>query len=290
MLLRLGLPKGSLQKATFELFHRAGFNISVSSRSYTPSIDDPEIEPILLRAQEISRYVEVGVLDAGITGRDWTVENQSDVETISKLVYAKQTANPVRWVLAVPENSDMTGPGDLAGKRVATELVGVTRRYFQKHGVRDVNVEFSWGATEAKVPDVVDAIVELTETGSSLRANNLKIIDTIIESTTILIANKTALTDPEKAEKLNHLSILLQGAIAARDMVGLKMNVAIENVEKVLALLPALRRPTTSPLWGEGWVAVETVVNEDTVRHIIPDLKKAGAEGIIEFPLNKMIL
>ena len=272
-------------------------NIDVQSVPVLAGLDQLYLQNIQLfennRLQienNFAPFLEVGVLDAGITGRDWTVENESDVETLSELVYAKQTVNPVRWVLAVPENSDITGPGDLAGKRVATELVGVTRRYFQTHGVRDVDVEFSWGATEAKVPDVVDAIVELTETGSSLRANKLKIIDTIIESTTILIANKTTLTDPEKTEKLSHLSILLQGAIAARDMVGLKMNVAIENVEKVLALLPALRRPTTSPLWGEDWVAVETVVNEDTVRHIIPDLKKAGAEGIIEFPLNKMIL
>jgi ATP phosphoribosyltransferase len=287
--LRLGLPKGSLQEATFDLFRRAGFNISVSSRSYTPRIDDDDIEPKLLRAQEIGRYVEAGVLDAGLTGLDWTAENHSDIDVITELVYAKQSNSPVRWVLAVPESSDIDKPEDLAGKKVATELVGVTRDYFEKRGVKGVEVEYSWGATEAKCPELVDAIVELTETGSSLRANDLKVIDTVIESRTVLIANHAAASDAAMREKLEHIAMLLRGAIAASDMVGLKLNVAKENVEAVLDLLPALRRPTVNSLWGEDWYAIDSVVEENIVRHIITDLKKAGAEGIIEYPLNKMI-
>ncbi|MBF0386112.1 MAG: ATP phosphoribosyltransferase [Candidatus Omnitrophica bacterium] len=287
--LKLGLPKGSLQEATIKVFERAGFKIYVSSRSYFPSIDDEEISPVLLRAQEMSRYVEDEALDCGITGADWIRENNSDVVVVSDLVYAKQSAVKVRWVLAVPEDSNIHSVKDLNGKRVATELVAVTKAYLKKNKVK-ADVEFSWGATEAKVADgLVDAVVELTETGSSLKAHKLKIIDTICVSTTQFIANHKAVKDPWKKEKMNQLKMLLEGAIAANNMVGLKMNVEKDNLKKVLSLLPALKNPTISGLAQGNWVAVETVISENSVRALIPRLKAAGAEGIIEYPLNKII-
>ena len=287
--LKLGLPKGSLQDATVALFEKAGFKVVVSSRSYFPSIDDKEIEPVLLRAQEMSRYVQDETLDCGITGNDWILENSSDVERLSELLYAKATTNKVRWVLAVPEASDIKSVQDLQGKRIATEVVNVTKQYLAKHGVQ-ADVEFSWGATEAKVATgLVDAIVELTETGSSLRANKLRIVDTLCESTTQFIANKTAVKDDWKKKKMEQVIMLLQGALAANNMVGLKMNVSRQNLDKVLNVLTALRNPTISPLANDGWVALETVIDEGTVRQIIPQLKESGAEGIIEYSLNKLI-
>lgn len=287
--LKIGLPKGSLQEATFKLFKKAGFSISASERSYFPSVDDPELEPVLLRAQEMSRYVEQGILDCGITGNDWILENGSDVVRVEELTYAKQSLNPVRWVLAVPEKSSIRGIKDLDGKRVATELVNFTRDYFKKKKV-DVDVEFSWGATEAKVySGLVDAIVELTETGSSLRAHNLKIIETLCTSTTQLIANKKSWKDPWKKAKIEKVAILLKGAIAAEEKVGLKMNIAEKDLKKLLKVLPAMRRPTISRLSVPGWVAVETIIDERRVRELIPKLKQSGAEGIIEYPLNKVI-
>ncbi|MCB1195698.1 ATP phosphoribosyltransferase [bacterium] len=289
MKLKLGLPKGSLQDSTFNLFKKAGFSISVGSRSYFPSIDDDEIEIILLRAQEMSRYVEDNVLDCGLTGKDWILENDSDVIEVIDLVYGKQGKKPVRWVLAVPNDSDIKTVKDLEGKRLATEVVQLTRRYLKGHGV-NAEVEFSWGATEVKAPALVDAIVELTETGSSLRANNLRIVDTVAESTTKLIANKAAWQDSSKRKKIERIALLLQGALAAESKVGLKMNVARAKLDEVLNALPALKRPTISPLSDDGWCAVETIVDEFVVREIIPGLKEAGAEDIIEYPLNKVIV
>ena len=287
--LKLGLPKGSLQDATVALFEKAGFKVVVSTRSYFPRIDDAEIEPVLLRAQEMSRYVEDETLDCGITGNDWILENGSHVERLSELLYAKQTTNKVRWVLAVPEDSKIKTVKDLEGKKIATEVVNVTKQYLAKHKVK-ADVEFSWGATEAKVSTgLVDAIVELTETGSSLRANKLRIVDTLCESTTQFIANAKAAKDPWKKKKMEQVIMLLHGALAANNMVGLKMNVLEKNLDKVLKILTSLRNPTISPLSVKGWVALETVIDEGTVRSIIPQLKEAGAEGIIEYSLNKLI-
>lgn len=287
-ILKIGLPSGSLQEPTLELFAKAGFNITVSKRSYKPTIDDPEIELRLLRAQEISRYVEHGYLDVGITGRDWTEENDSDVEIITSLPYSKATAQPTRWVLAVPESSAFQTVKDLQGKRIATEAVGLTRRFLAKHGV-EAEVEFSWGATEVKVPDLVDAIVDITETGSSLRANNLRIIANLTESFPQVIGNHSALALPWKREKLNRVVLLLQGALNARDKVGLKMNIAEKQLKNLLSTLPSLRNPTVSHLAQSDWVAVETVIDEKVVREILPQLKSLGAEGIIEYPLNKLV-
>lgn len=287
--LKLGLPKGSLQESTFRMLKKAGFNVSVSERSYFPSIDDVEIEPVLLRAQEMSRYVQDGALDCGITGNDWILENGSDVTRITDLVYAKQSLNKVRWVLAVPESAGIKSVKGLNGKRVATELVNVTKDYFKKNKIK-VDVEFSWGATEAKVSaGLVDAIVELTETGRSLRANKLTEIATLCESTTQFIANKNSYKDIWKRNKMEQIALLLKGAIAAEEKVGLKMNVRKADLKKVLALLPALQDPTVSALSSGGWLAVETVIDEKVVRILIPRLKNAGARGIIEYPLNKVI-
>jgi len=288
--LRLGMPKGSLQDATFALFKKAGFDFRVDARSYHPTVDDPELEPTLLRAQEIPRYVALGVLDAGITGYDNIVECGVDgtVHEVAELHYSKRTALPYRWVLAVPKDSDIKGPQDLQGKRVATELVNVTKRYLAKHGV-DAEVEFSWGATEVKVPELVDAIVEGTETGSTLDANGLKIIDTLLVSTTRLIANAAAWQDEWKRRKIENIAMLLQAALNAEGLVGLKMNVPRKDLARVTKLLPALKNPTLSPLSDEAWVAVEIVIEEKTVRDLIPKLKRAGAQGIVEYPLNKVV-
>lgn len=287
--LKLGLPKGSLQESTLTMFKKAGFKVILHERSYFPLIDDPEISPILLRAQEMSRYVEAGVLDCGLTGNDWILENHSDVVRVTDLVYAKQGLRPVRWVLAVPEASPIRSAKDLQGKRIATELVRVTEDYFQKKKM-NVKVEFSWGATEVKVgTKMVSAIVELTETGASLKANHLRIVDTVCESTTQLIANKKSWEDRWIREKIQNIALLLKGALVAEEKVGLKMNVAKKNLTKVLRLLPAMRKPTLANLAGGGWMALETVVDEKTVRNLIPKLKGAGAEGIIEYPLNKVI-
>ena len=287
--LKLGLPKGSLQEATVKVFERAGFKIYVSGRSYFPTIDDREIEPVLLRAQEMSRYVEDGVLDCGITGADWILENASKVVTIEDLVYAKQSSVKVRWVLAVPEDSSVKSIKDLEGKKIATELVGVTKKFLKNNKV-SADVEFSWGATEAKVATgLVDAVVELTETGSSLRAHNLRIVTTICESTTQFIANEKACQDKWKKSKMEQVALLLKGAIAADNMVGLKMNVEEKNLDKVLKLLTSLKNPTISNLSQKNWLAVETVIEESTVRVLIPELKRAGAQGIIEYSLNKVI-
>jgi ATP phosphoribosyltransferase len=289
-ILKLGLPKGSLQEATFNMFKKAGFNITLpSSRSYFPSIDDAQIKPVLLRAQEMSRYVQDGALDCGITGNDWILENRSDVVRVEELEYAKQGLNKVRWVLAVPQDSGVKTVKDLEGKRIATELVGVTKEYFKKQRV-DADVEFSWGATEVKVSaGLVDAIVELTETGSSLRANKLVEIATLCESTTQFIANKVSYKDAWKKAKMAQIALLLKGAIAAQEKVGLKMNVRKVDLKKVIAKLPALKKPTVSNLSDGGWVAIETIIDERVVRVLIPELKKAGAQGIIEYPLNKVI-
>ena len=293
--LRLGLPKGILQESTFKIFKKAGFNISVGSRSYFPYIDDVEIEPVLIRAQEMSRYVEDGVLDCGITGEDWILENDSDVTRIQELVYAKTGMNAVRWVLAVPNSSPMKSVKDLEGKRIATELKGFTEKYLKKHGV-NAEVEFSWGATEAKVSTgLVDAIVELTETGSSLKANNLRIVETLCYSTTQFIANKKSWEDLKKKQKMQNISLLLVGAIQAEAKVGLKMNVNEKNLKRVISLVPALKNPTVSNLYRdlttdkETWFDVDTIIDEKVVRDLIPKLKAAGAEGIIEYPLNKVI-
>ncbi len=287
--LRLGLPKGSLQEATVKVFKRAGFRIYISGRSYFPAIDDEEIEPVLLRAQEMSRYVEDGTLDCGITGADWVLENGSKVTSLAELVYAKQSAVKVRWVLAVPEKSSIQSAKDLEGKKIATEVVNVTKKYLRRHGVK-AEVEFSWGATEAKVADgLVDAVVELTETGSSLRAHKLRIVDTVCESTTQFIANRSACQDAWKKQKMGQIVLLLQGAIAANNMVGLKMNIEKGRLTQILSLLSSLKDPTVSPLTQENWLAIETVIDEGTVRSLIPRLKEAGAEGIIEYPLNKLI-
>ena len=288
--LKLGLPKGSLQEATFKIFKKAGFNISLSSeRSYFPSIDDDQIEPVLLRAQEMSRYIADSALDCGITGNDWILENKSEVVKITDLVYAKQGLNKVRWVLAVPQASGIKSIKGLKGKRIATELVSVTKDYFKAKKV-DVDIEFSWGATEVKInTGLVDAIVELTETGRSLRANKLKEIATILESTTQFIANKNAYRDKWKRNKMEEIAMLLKGAIAAEEKVGLKMNAKKADLKRVIVLLPALKKPTVSNLSEDGWFAIETVIDEKIVRKLIPELKKAGAQGIIEYPLNKVI-
>ncbi|NQT86553.1 ATP phosphoribosyltransferase [bacterium] len=283
----LGLPKGSLQQSTLDLLGKAGFHISQGGRSYFPSCDDKELDLVLFRAQEMARYVQDGVLDAGLTGRDWVVERDADVVEVGELMYAKQRLSPVRWVLAVPEESPVQCPEDLQGKVLATELMNTTKKYLASHGV-EATVEFSWGATEAKA-NLVDAIVDVTETGSSLRANKLRIVDTVMESVTVLIANHAAWEDPWKRAKIENMHLLIQGALRARGKVCLKLNVAEANVDAVLAMVPALRRPTLSPLSEDGWYALETIVDESVVRTIIPDLKKAGAEGIIELPLNKII-
>lgn len=289
MTLKMGLPKGSLEAATLDLMRRAGFLITVVQRSYFPAIDDPEIECMLLRAQEMARYVEDGALDCGLTGYDWVVENEATVHTVCDLVYAKQSFGKVRWVLAVPQASDIKTVTDLESRIVATELVGVTRRWLAERGV-SAKIQFSWGATEAKLPELADAIVEVTETGASLRANKLRVIETVLESTTQFIANVDAWKDPQKRRKIEDIVLLLQGAIAALDRVGLMLNVRVEDLDAVLAVLPALRNPTISHLSDEGWLAVNTILEESVVRHIIPRLKEAGAEGIVEFPLNKIVM
>jgi ATP phosphoribosyltransferase len=286
--LRFGLPKGSLQDATIQKMAKAGYNIQVSSRSYLPYVDDEEMEIRLIRAQEVSRYVEHGYLDCGITGIDWIQENGSDVHEVGEFVFSKVSRQPARWVLAVPESSLIKSPKDLAGKRIATEVVRLTRKYLRKHGVK-AEVEFSWGATEVKAPELVDAIVEITETGSSLRANNLRIVDTLLVSTPRLIANHAAWKNQWKRQKIETLALLLRGALEAEAKVGLKMNIAQKDLPKLLASLPALRNPTISSLSQSGWVAVETIIDEHIVRELIPRLKAAGAEGIIEYPLNKVV-
>lgn len=286
--LRLGLPKGSLQDATLEKMAKAGFHVSVSSRSYIPYVDDPELEIRLIRAQEISRYVEHGYLDAGITGHDWIIENGSKVHEIGEFIFSKVSRQPTRWVLCVPETSTVQSVRDLQGKRIATEVVSITRRYLRKHGVK-AEVEFSWGATEVKAHELVDAIVEVTETGSSLRANKLRIVDTLLTSTPRLVANHDAWREPWKRQKIERLALLLRGALEAEAKVGLKMNIAEKNLAGLLAALPALRNPTIARLSLADWVAVETIIDEKTVRDIIPQLKAAGAEGIIEYPLNKVV-
>jgi ATP phosphoribosyltransferase len=287
-ILRLGLPKGSLQEATLDLFKRAGYNIVISSRSYKPTVDDAELELVLLRAQEIGRLVDHGFLDCGITGKDWIAENAADVEVVIDLRYSKATSLPTRWVLVVPEESPIRSVKDLEGKRVATEAMGLTRRYFDKHGV-NAEIEFSYGATEAKLPDLVDAIVDITETGSSLRANKLRIVDTLMESYPQFVASKPAHADMWKRGKMERLALLLNGALEARYKVGLKLNLPDHKLEAMLHELPSLRRPTVSQLAGGGWVAVETIIDESVVREIIPQLKALGAEGIIEYPLNKVV-
>jgi ATP phosphoribosyltransferase len=288
MMLKLCLPKGSLQDATFALFERAGFNFSVSSRSYYPSVDDDEIQAMLVRAQEVARYVEEGIFDAGLTGKDWILENRADVEEVMDLCYSKQSMRPCRWVLAVPENSEIRTVQDLQGKRIATEAVNITRDYLLRHKV-EAQVEFSWGATEVKVPDLADAIVEITETGSSLRANKLRVVDDLLETTPRLIVNKDSFKDEWKRQKIENMALLLRGALEAEGQVGLKLNCRADKVEEIVALLPALRKPTVSSLADDGWVALETILKEKQVRAIIPLLKRAGASGIIEYPLNKVI-
>ena len=287
--LRFGIPKGSLQEATIGMMKNAGYRVYVSSRSYYPSVDDEELSVRLIRPQDMSRYVEKGIIDAGLTGQDWVEEAGSDVRCVEKLVYAKQKLTKVRWVFAVPENSPIKSVEDLQGKRISTELVNVTKRYLEEKGIQ-AEVEFSHGATEAKTPDLVDAIVELTETGSSLRANNLRIIDTVTESATVFISNHKSWEDPWKRKKIENLAILFHGAIIARDKVGLKMNISNEGLDTLLEKLPALRTPTISQLSGDAGYAIETILDESVVRNIIPELKRVGAEGIIEYPLNKVIL
>jgi len=289
MKLKLGIPKGSLENATIDLFAKAGFKITTSSRSYFPVVDDPDIECMLIRAQEMARYVEDGVLDAGLTGRDWIAEIEANVETVADLIYAKQSFGKVRWVLAVPEASPIQGVKDLEGKIVATELVATTKRYLASHGVT-AKVEFSWGATEVKPPELADAIVEVTETGSSLRANKLRIVETIMESNTQLIANNDAWKSDWKRRKLEDIKMLLEGAIYALGKVGLMLNVRKEDLKRVLEVLPALKRPTISHLSDDEWLAVNTILDETTVRTIIPRLKEAGAQGIVEYPLNKIVM
>jgi ATP phosphoribosyltransferase len=287
--LKLGIPKGSLEQATVDLFRRAGFTITTSSRSYFPAVDDPEIECMLIRAQEMARYVEDGILDAGLTGRDWVEEVGADIIPVADLIYAKQSFGKVRWVLAVPEASSFQSVQDLQGKVIATELVETTKRYLARNGVT-AKVEFSWGATEVKPPVLADAIVEVTETGSSLRANKLRIVETVLESNTQLIANRASYQEEDKRQKLADLKLLLDGAIAAMGKVGLMMNVHKDNLAAVLGVLPALKRPTIGHLSDENWLAVNTILDESTVRTIIPQLKKAGGEGIVEYPLNKIVL
>jgi ATP phosphoribosyltransferase len=288
-LLRLGIPKGSLQDATVDLLARAGWKVTLSSRSYVPAIDDPEMDCLLVRAQEMARYVESGALDAGITGHDWVEETRADVLELAELIYAKQRLARVKWVLAVPEDSAIHEPRDLEGKVIATEVVGITEKYLARHGVK-ARVEFSWGATEVKAPELADAIVEVTETGSSLRANHLRILDTVLESSTVFIMNRKSADHPAKREKAENLVLMLQGAIAAATKVGLMLNVRRENLAGVLQVLPALKNPTISELSDAAWVAVNTIVEEAVVRQILPRLKAAKAQGIVEYPLNKIVL
>lgn len=287
-MLKLGIPKGSLEQSTVDMFAKAGYTINISSRSYYPTIDDPEIECMLIRAQEMSRYVEKGVLDCGLTGFDWIQENGSDVIEVAELVYGKVGRKPLRWVLAVPEGSSIKKPQDLEGKLIATEAVGMTQRYLKKHGVK-ATVEFSWGATEVKPPALADAIVEITETGSSLRANNLQIIDTLCESTTRFIANKSAFKNKVKRMKIEKLAMLLQAVLAAQGKVGLMLNVRQKDLKNVLKKLPALERPTISNLAEDNWCAINTIVDEYVVRDLIPEIIKAGGTGIVEYPLNKIV-
>jgi ATP phosphoribosyltransferase len=287
--LKLGIPKGSLQDATIDLLGRAGWKVTISSRSYVPTIDDTEINCLLVRAQEMARYVASGALDAGITGHDWVVETQADVIELAELVYAKQRLARVKWVLAVPEDSNIREPRDLEGKVIATEVVGITEKYLAKHGVK-ARVEFSWGATEVKVPQLADAIVEVTETGSSLRANRLRVLDTVLESSTVFIMNRKSSEDPRMREKANNIVLMLQGAIAAATRVGLMLNVKREDLTAVLSVLPALKNPTISTLSDSDWVAVNTIIEEAVVRQILPKLKAAKAQGIVEYPLNKIVL
>jgi ATP phosphoribosyltransferase len=286
--LKLGIPAGSLQEATAELFRRAGYKITFNSRSYFPTIDDDDIECVLIRAQEMARYVEDGVLDAGLTGHDWIMENGADVVEVAELIFSKVSRRPVRWVLCVPEDSPFKTVQDLQGKRIATEAVGLTQRYLDKHGVK-AKVEFSWGATEVKPPKLADAIVEVTETGSSLRANQLRIMDEVLTSTPRFIANKVAYADAWKQQKIDDIVLMLRGAMAAEGKVGLMMNVPRASLQQVLSLLPALQQPTVSSLADEKWVDVNTILDESIVRHIIPRLKAAGARGIVEYPLSKII-
>jgi len=287
-LLKIALPKGSLQEATFGLFKKAGWNFRVGSRSYTPTVDDDELNAILLRAQEIPRYVEMGVIDVGITGYDNVCECNADVHEVCELIYSKATSKPYRWVLAAPKNSDIKSVKDLEGKRIATELLNVTKNYFKSHGV-NVDVEFSWGATEVKVPDLVDAVVEGTETGSTLKAHGLEIIDEILVSTTRLICNKAAWEDPWKREKIENIAMMLDAALTADTLVGLKMNAPKSELDGILALLPSLKNPTINDLTDENWVAVEIIIDHKVVRDLIPALKRAGASGIVEYPLSKVI-
>lgn len=287
-ILRIGLPKGSLQESTLKLFRKAGYHISVSGRSYYPVFDDPEIESMLIRAQEMARYVESGVLDCGLTGYDWIMDQAADVKEVAELIYAKEGFKPVRWVVAVPNDSKIKSIKDLNGKRVATELVGFTRRYLKSKKV-NARIDFSWGATEVKPPYLADAIVELTETGTSLRANNLRIVETMLESSTRFISNRKAWRDTWKQEKMKNIVMLLKGALAAEDKVGMKMNVSSKDLKKVMSLLPSMHSPTISALSDEGWYDLDVVLDERTVRDLIPRLKKAGASGIVEYQLNKVI-
>jgi ATP phosphoribosyltransferase len=287
-ILKLGIPSGSLQEATAGLFRKAGYQITFRSRSYYPAIDDPQIECILIRAQEMARYVQDGIMDAGLTGYDWILENRAKVVEVAELVFSKVSRRPVRWVLAVPESSPIRSPKDLQGKHIATEAVNLTTDYLDKYGV-EAHVEFSWGATEVKPPQLADAIVEVTETGSSLRANNLRIVDTVLESTTRFIANTSAWEDEWKRKKIENIALMLRGAIAAEGRVGLMMNVPVDCLSGVLEVLPALKNPTVSSLADDKWVAVNTIIEETTVRDLIPRLKDAGASGIVEYPLNKII-
>ena len=286
--LKIAIPKGSLQEATLKILNKAGFNFSITERSYFPSIDDEEIEAMIIRAQEIARYVESGIFDMGITGKDWILECGADVVEVKDLIYSKQSFRPVRWVLAVPEDSKINSVSDLQGKRIATEVVNVTEKYLEKKGVKAL-VEFSWGATEVKPPELADAIVEVTETGRSLKANKLKIIDTVLESETKIIANKKGWQNKWKREKIENIAVLVEGAILAEKKVGLKMNVSKEDLKSVIEILPAMKNPTISYLYDEGWVAIEIIVDEKEVRKIIPEVKKKGARDIIEYPLNKVI-
>ncbi|MEC4676867.1 MAG: ATP phosphoribosyltransferase [Nitrospirota bacterium] len=287
-ILRLGLPKGSLQESTLKLFRKAGYHISVSSRSYYPSFDDPEIESMLIRAQEMARYVENGILDCGLTGYDWIMEQGADVKEVAELNYAKEGLRPVKWVIAVPNNSKIKSIKDLQGKRIATELVGFTKRYLKSKNIK-AEIDFSWGATEVKPPHLADAIVELTETGTSLRANNLRIVETVLESSTRFIANKKVWQDKWKQQKMKNIVMLLKGALSAAEKVGLKMNVSKKDLKKLLALLPSMHSPTISALSDEGWYDLDTVIDEKTICDLIPRLKKAGASGIVEYQLNKVI-
>ncbi|ANT65785.1 ATP phosphoribosyltransferase [Prosthecochloris sp. CIB 2401] len=286
--LKLGLPKGSLQDSTLDLFAKAGFHFSVKSRSYFPSIDDDELEAILIRAQEMAHYVELGAFDVGLTGKDWIIETGADVVEVSDLVYSKASMRPVRWVLAVPESSPIRSVKDLEGKHIATEVVNITKQYLERNGV-SAHVEFSWGATEVKPPELADAIVEVTETGTSLRANKLRIVEVLLESNTKLIANKAAWADPWKREKIENMAMLLQGAIHAQGKVGLKMNTPRKSLDQIMKIIPGLRQPTVANLADDDWVALEVIVDEQTVRRVIPELKRAGAEGIFEYNITKLI-